>query len=170
MRAVQKVNWSEQVWFRELKLPTCVPLDRLNTFLAMYRVHHQHLHQAIVRSWISKLFVFMILTWSIIEFDHFFQETLFIFPVTNIVLRFSFSNLTLLITTVFSQPLQRIFGDYPSDQPGPLSCLSPIMFFQILFFWRDLSDRPLLGLGSSTTLFFIFFRFGLHCIEIGTLI
>ena len=37
---------------RELKLPACVPLDRLNTFLAMYRAHHQHLHQAIVR-WVT---------------------------------------------------------------------------------------------------------------------
>ena len=89
---MRKLNWNKQALFRELKLPTCVPLDRLNTFLAMYRVHHQHLHQAIVRSWISKLFVFMILTWSIIEFDHFFQETLFICPVTNIVLSFSFSD------------------------------------------------------------------------------
>ena len=71
MRAVRKVNWREQAWFRELKLPTCVPLDRLNTFLAMYRVHHQHLHQAIVRLWIFKLFVFMILTRSILEFDPF---------------------------------------------------------------------------------------------------
>ena len=34
---------------RDLKLPYCVPGDRLNTFLAMYRVHCQHIFEAITR-------------------------------------------------------------------------------------------------------------------------